>query len=93
MSFEIVNDSGAEPLRDVVSRIVLELLGPELAYGRWKVTLRSEGDGLFVLMTGPGEVRQEWRFGRDADAAADLALALRRRLRRGADGWLSERSR
>ena len=81
MSLEIENDPESERFRDRVSRALADALGPDLQYGRWTVSLRSESQRLSVRMTGP-EVREEWAFeranGRDpVDLAEELTMRLR----------------
>ena len=86
MSLEISNDSPSERFRDRVARAFVEVLGDDLQYGPWTVILRSERRTLCVVMTGPGQRREEWAF--DLDHSRDqgpeeLTAELRQRIRPG----------
>ena len=79
MSLEITNDPPSERFRDVVAKAFLEVLGSELQYGPWTVTLRSNPRKLSIVMTGPGDTRHEWAFDIvGADAFEAVADQLRR---------------
>jgi hypothetical protein len=89
VSFEITNDSRSERFRDLVARAFVEILGEDLQYGRWTVMMRSERKSLCVLMTGPDDTREEWRFDLDrsnAQAPVEMTAQLRER-------FLNERRR
>ena len=82
MSFEITTDGRSERYRDLVSQAFIELVGDELQYGSWTVTLRAEPEFLRVVMTGPDETRDEWVFGLSgADGPSEVADQLRRQFR------------
>jgi hypothetical protein len=86
MSLEITNDARSERFRDLMARTFVELLGRELPYGPWTLTLRSDHETLSVVMTGPEKTRQEWAFDiAGAPEPAQIAAQFRRRLwkRRG----------
>jgi hypothetical protein len=79
MSLEITNDARSERFRDPVARAFLEILGHELQYGPWTVVLRSNWETLRVVMTGPGDTRQEWAFDiAGAPEPAEMADQFRR---------------
>ena len=84
LSLEITNDNRSERFRDVVSRVLVEILGEDLQYGPWTVRLRSERQTLCVLMTGPDDTREEWALNLDhprAPGPAEMAAQLRERFR------------
>jgi hypothetical protein len=86
LSLEINNDSRSERFRDVVARAFVEILGPDLQYGPWTVILRSEPRTLCVVMTGPGDRREEWAFDLDhsrVQGPEEMMTQLRRRFRPG----------
>jgi hypothetical protein len=86
LSLEINNDSRSERFRDMVARVFVELLGPDLQYGPWTVILRSEPKVLCVVMTGPGDRREEWAFDLDrsrSQGPEEMMAQLRRRFRPG----------
>lgn len=86
MSLEINNDSRSERFRDVVARAFVEILGQDLQYGPWTVILRSEPRTLCVVMTGPGDRREEWAFNLDhsrVQGPEELTTQLRERIRPG----------
>jgi hypothetical protein len=82
VSLEITTDRGSERFRNLVSRAFVEVLGHELQYGPWTVMLRSEREMLCVVLTGPGDTREEWAFhlGHSrARGSAQMAAQLRQR--------------
>ena len=86
MSLEISNDSPSERFRDLVARAFVEILGDDLQYGPWTVILRSEPRILSVVMTGPGQRREEWAFNLDhsrVQGPEEWAAQLRQRIRPG----------
>jgi hypothetical protein len=86
LSLEIDNDSRSERFRDLVARVFVEILGQDLQYGPWTVILRSEPETLCVVMTGPGDRREEWAFDLDhsrAQGPEHMMAQLRRRFRPG----------
>jgi hypothetical protein len=88
VSFEITTDHGSERFRNLVARAFAEVLGRELQYGPWSVNLRSEREVLRVVMTGPGETREEWAFSLDhsrGQGPAGTVAQLRQRFRAGLD--------
>jgi hypothetical protein len=85
VSLEITTDGGSERFRNVVAKAFVEVLGPDLQYGPWTVRLRSERETLCVVMTGPGDTREEWSFHLGpsiAQAPAQMKAQLRQRFRR-----------
>ena len=82
LSLEISNDSPSERFRDLVARAFVEILGDDLQYGPWTVILRSEPRILSVVMTGPGQRREEWAFNLDhsrVQGPGEWAAQLRQR--------------
>jgi hypothetical protein len=86
LSLEISNDSPSERFRDRVARAFVEILGQDLQYGPWTVVLRSDPRTLCVVMTGPGDRREEWAFNLDhsrVQGPEEMMAQLRRRFRPG----------
>ena len=86
MSLEINNDSRSERFRDVLARAFVEILGDDLQYGPWTVILTSEPRLLSVVMTGPGERREEWAFNLEhsrVQGPEEWTAQLRQRIRPG----------
>jgi len=86
LSLEITNDSPSERFRDLVARAFVEILGDDLQYGPWSVILRSEPRVLCVVMTSPGQRREEWAFSLDhsrGQGPEEMTAQLRQRIRPG----------
>jgi len=86
LSLEISNDSRSERFRDMVARAFVEILGDDLQYGPWTVILRSEPRILCVVMTGPGQRREEWAFNLEPSRVRgpeEWTAQLRQRIRPG----------
>ena len=78
MSLEITNDARSERFRDLVARAFLEILGHELAQVVEHVA-HDDRETLCVVMTGPGNTRQEWAFDIAGDPGpAEMADQFRR---------------
>jgi hypothetical protein len=86
LSLEITNDSRSERFRDVLARAFVEILGDDLQYGPWTVILTSEPRLLSVVMTGPGQRREEWAFNLEhsrVQEPEEWTVQLRQRIRPG----------
>jgi hypothetical protein len=85
LSLEITNDSRSERFRDALARAFVEILGDDLQYGPWTVILTSEPRLLSVVMTGPGQRREEWAFNLEHSRVQgpEWTAQLRQRIRPG----------